>query len=515
MPKKSAKKNIILPTLTPVFYQQVIKNAAVRRAVTKDSHLFFFYIYFYHYVQYDIAPFQREIFALTEDETIKNAIIIAFRGSGKSTLITLSYVLWAILGKKQKKFIVILGQTQAQARQHLKNIKAELEGNLLLRADLGPFEEENFEWGLQGLVLPKYGAKIIAASTEQSIRGIRHLQHRPDLIIGDDLEDLTSIKTLEGRNKVHQWLTGEVLPAGSRNTQMILIGNLLHEDSLLMRLKDGITHGRFEGVFRMYPLLDEEGRCAWPAMFPTLDSIEAARKALGNENAWQREFLLKIVPEEDQIIMPEWIDNNYYHHLPDNTPAYELIETVTGIDLAISKEETADYTAMVTVKIYRKRETGERHLYILPHPVNKRLNFAETIVQVQTVADSLEHSSRTSFLVEDVAYQRAAIEQLQANRLYVKSFTPMGDKSTRLKLTTPFFKNGLIHLPQEGSKLLRQQLLGFGSEKHDDLVDALSMIILEQSRKPHPLPAGQISTFLSTPRGESGTIFGNIWKRKF
>ena len=101
-------------------------------------------------------------------------------------------------------------------------------------------------------------SRITAASTEQSIRGLRHNQYRPDLIIGDDVEDLASTKTRESRQKTYQWLTGEVIPAGDQNTRLIIIGNLLHEDSLLMHLKQDLEEKRIDGLFKTYPLFDEK-----------------------------------------------------------------------------------------------------------------------------------------------------------------------------------------------------------------------------------------------------------------
>ncbi len=131
----------------------MIKNRRVRTAITKDSHWYFFHFYFAHYVTYPTAPFQRDIIALTENEEIRSFFVVAFRGSGKSTIITTSYPLWAILGKQQKKFILILGQTRNQAKQHMMNLKRELESNNLLKNDLGPFQEESDEWGATSLVL--------------------------------------------------------------------------------------------------------------------------------------------------------------------------------------------------------------------------------------------------------------------------------------------------------------------------------------------------------------------------
>ena len=69
----------------------------------------------------------------------------------------------------------------------LKNLRTELENNHLLRHDLGPFREEEDEWRNTSLVISNYEARIMAVSVDQSVRGIRHKQHRPDLIICDDI----------------------------------------------------------------------------------------------------------------------------------------------------------------------------------------------------------------------------------------------------------------------------------------------------------------------------------------
>jgi len=193
MTKKSNEEKRII--------ERILKDTPARIAVARESHYLFFHTYFNQYVQYETADFQREMFKLTEDESTALSVIVAFRDSGKSSIITTSYPLWAILGKQQKKHILILSQTQDKARGHLRNIKHELENNEILRNDLGPFEEEHGEFGVQALVLSKFGAKISTGSVGQSIRGIRHREHRPDLIIADDIEDTQSVKTRKVETK--------------------------------------------------------------------------------------------------------------------------------------------------------------------------------------------------------------------------------------------------------------------------------------------------------------------------
>ena len=135
--------------------EKMIKDRKVRIAICRQSFFIFFHFYFAHYVKHETAPFQREIFYLIEQEKDKNLFIIAFRGSGKSTILTTAYPIWSILGEQQKKFVLILCQTKSQAKQHMMNLRRELEGNQLLKSDLGPFQEESDEWGSTSLVFSK------------------------------------------------------------------------------------------------------------------------------------------------------------------------------------------------------------------------------------------------------------------------------------------------------------------------------------------------------------------------
>lgn len=160
---------------------QMIKDKTFRLAMVKKSHYWFFHYYFGRkYAEFPTADFQREIFNLTENPDLRNIVITAFRGSAKSTIITLSYVIWSIVGEKQKKFILILGHTQMSTQKHLMNIKKELESNTTFRDDFGPFKEEVDQDGTQSILLPQYEANISTRSIGQNIRGIRHFQHRPD-----------------------------------------------------------------------------------------------------------------------------------------------------------------------------------------------------------------------------------------------------------------------------------------------------------------------------------------------
>lgn len=475
--------------------QKMISDQNFRLELVTGSHYWFAHCYFAHYITYPTAEFQKEMFSLTEDKDSGIIVVVAFRGSGKSTIFTLMYAIWAILGKQQKKFVIILSQTQRQARQHLVNLKQELERNKLLLQDLGPFEEEADEWGGYSLVIPKYNARITAASTEQSIRGLRHMQHRPDLIIADDIEDLQSVKTREGRDKAYKWLIGDVIPAGGPNTKLVVVGNLLHEDSVVMRLKAGIEEFKIDGVFKAYPLLNEEDKILWPGKYPTPEAIDSEKRKIGNEIAWQREYLLRIISDTERVVHPEWIQ--YYKK---SHPDSRLIYIATGVDLAISEKDTADYTAMVSAAVYENNVDYKKIIYILPNPVNERLTFPQTIERIKRLKEMFTNDSKCVYtFIENVGYQEAVIQQLKRDGCSAEGVQLHGqDKRARITLTTHMIPNGKILFPEKGAEELIQQLVGFGVERHDDLADAYSILILKMIEKNLTL-CGHFPSLKETP----------------
>jgi phage terminase large subunit-like protein len=467
--------------LTKLFFDQKF-----RREATRQNHSLFFNVYMHDYVKYPTANFQKEMFFLTEKESAHEIFVVAFRGSAKSTIFSLSYPIWAMLGKQEKKFIVILSQTQNQSRLILNNLKRELETNQLLIKDFGLLSETSREWSTNSLDIVRYGTRITAASSGETIRGLRHGSYRPDLIICDDVEDIASIKTLENRQRTHEWFTSEVLPLGDFGTRLVVVGNMLHEDSLMMKLKEYDENvGRYS-VFIEYPLVDDDGIILWPEKY-TQTAIDELRRSSMNDHTFEREYLLKIVPDDEQIIHREWI--KYYDFpLPakDVKPPREIL---IAVDLAIKKGAGRDFTT--AVPFYLTGFDKELQAYVLPFIINKQLDFPETVAELEKLSKELQRIFNVppKIYVESVGYQDAVVQQLlTVNKL---SAEPVGvgglDKISRLRIVSPYVQTGKVFFPKYGSETLLNQLLNIHSTKHDDLADAFSigMSKIIQSDRPY------------------------------
>ena len=472
--KKKLKKNE-LDTLIA----KIVSHQPSRIAATTKDHSMFFSVYFGpDYIQYASADLHHAMFAITEDESIKLAVITAFRSSGKSTICSTSYPLWAILGKQQKKFVLLLGQTQQKAQQLLDNVKHVMEPTEILRADLGPFQEERSQWCATALVISRFGAKIMIASAEQSVRGLRHRQYRPDLIIVDDIEDLESVKTKEGRDKTWDWLVGDVFQAGDdRRTKIIVVGNHLHEDSVLKRLEAHIATGNVPGAYRRFPIVNENGVSLWPARYPDAESIDEKRRGVPDEVTWHREYMLTIISTSERVVQPEWI--HYYDELPLGNPRL----TAFGIDLAVSEKASADCTAIVIGYLYGQGDDAK--IYILPYPVNERLAFPDQVSRIKALREfHLQKCWDVKIYVEAVAYQQALVQLLESYRYDVEAVPAKGgDKAARLRFATPYLKEGKVLFPRKGCEVLIAQLVGFGKEKHDDLADAFAYLVIKTAEK--------------------------------
>ena len=446
-------------------------HRATRVKLSSKSFYWFFHLYFYHYISYKTADFQKEMMDKASDPAIEHLVIMAFRGSGKSSIITTAFPIWAIIGELQKKYVVIVSQTQSQANQHLKNIAMELEDNKLMEKDLWPYNFEQNDTGTSVINLPKFNAKIIAMGREQSMRGLRSGPNRPDLIITDDVEDSNSTRTAQSRNTTFAWFTGELLPLGGPTTKYITIGNLLHKDCLLMRLKETIENGTRVGNFLEYPLMSEAGNILWPDRYPDIQSVKLQERRVANNVTWQREYMLHLVPDDDQIITDDMIQ--HYPEIP--SLLYGQMGTIIiGVDLATAQTDRADYTSMVTISV---RGNGDNmRMYIHPHPLNKHLLYPDTIKNLH-ILNRYHHSPK--FYIEQTAFQAAAVQQLQQEHFDVKGISPRADKRTRLSMISYKIKSGVILFPEKGAEELISQLVGFGIEKHDDLVDALTIAVIE------------------------------------
>ena len=415
---------------------------------------------FNKYITSEIPAFHLEIYETITSEA-QMIGIAAPRGHAKSTIVDMIFAAWNIAYKK-KHHIIILSDSYTQSEEFVNTLKSELEHN------------EVFNWLYSDLMSDKWssgefetatGIKVSAKGLGMKIRGLKYRQYRPDLIIIDDLENDEAVSSITQRKKLKNYVLRGVIPALAVDGQLIMIGTILHQDSLLKKIIDkreefgGWTVKKYQAL--TYSATGEVIESLWPGVWPTdkllrMKNDSTFEKYLGSI-VFEQEYQNNPRSIEDTLINPDWI--KFYEILPEG------LERVMAVDPAISKKDTADPSA---IEVWGKRTVNGFTDYYCLNATNKRLNFPELQREIRMLDTRF---SPTVVLVETTAYQEALRQSLEG--LPTKGINPDKDKVRRLLKVQPLFEGGHVYLRRDQIELFDQltTFTGVGDE-HDDLVDA-------------------------------------------
>lgn len=190
------------------------------------------------------------------------------RGHAKSTNFTFKDTLHAVL-YEYKHYPIILSDSSDQAEGFLTDIKTELEDNSAIIEDFGSLKGKVWKGSV---LLTSTDIKVEAIGSGKKIRGRRHRNWRPDLIVLDDIENDENVNTPEQRKKLESWFYKAVSKAGDTYTDIVYIGTILHYDSLLSKvLKNPEYHCvKYRGV--IHPAKKQELWDAWEAIYTDLEN---------------------------------------------------------------------------------------------------------------------------------------------------------------------------------------------------------------------------------------------------
>ena len=213
----------------------------IRREMGRKSILDFARLYFSEYMTSPPAEFHEEICRVLiemSDKRQKSFAVAAPRGHAKSTVVSLFYVVWSICYVKEN-YILFFSSSSRQAVSLMEDIKTAFETNEKLIRDFPEVchvgESANrLQWTQQEIVTGNK-IKVQALGFEQNMRGLKAGKSRPTLVIFDDIDGDKNTYTAEAREKLLKWFKGTVRFIGSKRTNMVAVGTLLHPESLLSR----------------------------------------------------------------------------------------------------------------------------------------------------------------------------------------------------------------------------------------------------------------------------------------
>lgn len=214
---------------------------------------------------------------------------MAFRGGAKSTLAEEAIVLAAAM--QLVKSVIILGSNSDRANDRLRAIKHEIETNEKIYQLFG--ELMGPTWNEAKIVLTN-GVVMQAFGRGQSLRGVKHLDIRPDFCFADDIEEEEHVRSPDARAETLSWFMSVVLPALDKGARVRVNATPLDRDALPLTLAK-----QPNWVTRVYPIehIDEHGerQATWPARFPLawVDDKRREYYSLGLTHEFEREYMCK------------------------------------------------------------------------------------------------------------------------------------------------------------------------------------------------------------------------------
>jgi predicted phage terminase large subunit-like protein len=203
--------------------------------------------------------------------------LIGPRGSAKSTIATLCYVLRAAV-EGWERYIWIVSDTKEQAQTHLENVKSELASNKRLAEYYPHAVGRGGHWRATSIQLSN-GVVIESFGTGQQIRGRRYGEVRPTLIVCDDLQNDSHMSSAGQREASRQWFHGTLLNAGTCDTNLINLATALHREALALELhrSPGWVSRNFPAIIHMPTNTELWDR--WESIYCDVENANASAAA--------------------------------------------------------------------------------------------------------------------------------------------------------------------------------------------------------------------------------------------
>ena len=428
--------------------------------------------------------------------------VAAPRGHAKSTNLTFKGTMHSTL-YGYKHYPIIISDSSEQAEGFLDNIRVEFEENTAILEDFGSLAGSVWR---SNVLVTKTNIKIEAIGSGKKIRGRKHRNWRPDLIILDDVENDENVRTPEQRKKLKDWFDKAVSKSGDDYTDIVYIGTLLHYDSLLAKT---LTNPAYRSIKykAVIPFSQADDLWQqWESIFTDLSNDDRESEALaffqahkeamleGTQVLWAEklsyyDLMVMRVSEgeasfnseeqnepinpDDCLFMEEWFD--YYNEAEVNfgDPAFDFFGF---IDPSLGKTKRSDFSAIVTLAKHK----GSGYMYVVDADIERRHPdriIADVLAKERWLRASFGHGYRKLgaetnqfqwFLKEELAKASAKAGLY----LPIEEVQQTSDKVMRIQTLQPDVKNKYIKFNRRHKRLL-EQLTQFPMGAHDDGPDAL------------------------------------------
>lgn len=365
--------------------------------------------------------FHREAWALYCSDAIA-AMVVAPRDHAKSTALTTDYILAECLFRTSD-YVILVGSTEDGAAEQLGNITEELTENDDLVREFGVAKFLRTST-TDVIVEMKDGHRfrILARGAEQRIRGRLWKGKRPNLLVCDDQEDDEQVENADRRAKFRRWFFRAAKQALSKSGRIRVHGTILHEDSLLSRLRRNKTWKHL--FYRAHASFDDFSDILWPERWSE-DQLRARRQEFvedGDAAGYSQEFLNDPLDNSEAFLRKE----EFRAMSPDDYDSPKII--CASADFAVSKADKANRSSF---------NVGGKDVNNLLHYLDFRVGRWDPVEWMDEMFSIQERWNPEIFWVEDGVIWKAVkpmiLREMQVRdiRINIEAVPSIKDKATR------------------------------------------------------------------------------------
>lgn len=404
--------------------------------------------------------------------------VIAPRDHAKSTALTFDYILAEALFRRSD-YIILIGATEEAAQEQMSNISDELHENDDLRAE---FKIAKFITDTKtDLIVEMHDGhrfRILGRGAEQKIRGRLWNGKRPNLMVCDDMEDDEQVENADRRRKFRKWFFRAAKQALGKKGRIRVHGTILHEDSLLNRLrKNSVWKHLF---YKAHNSFDDFSDILWPERWSEAELRMKRQEFIDDNDAsgYSQEILNDPFDNTEAFIRKE--DMLAMNEEDFDTPK----KLAVGCDFAVSKADKANRTSFTV---------GGLCVADFVHVIDQRLgrwDTAEWIDELFDIQDRYgkDETADLTFFVEDGVIWKAVWPTLKKEMrkrgiwLNLHPILPVKDKAVRGRPYQKRSKGGGMKYNKKASwygpyeaEILR--FTGFGDAVADDQFDSTALLV--------------------------------------
>lgn len=411
---------------------------------------------------YQVEPCHQAI--LQHITTAKKTLDLAPRGFGKSTVGDIGYCLWKIVQDRNIRILVV-SNTQSQAEAFLREMKYHLTSNSLLTGMYGQFKSD--KWTESELIVTERTISAKEATVTALGASGAVISKHFDLIIADDVVDFESARTELQRKRLSEWYRTSLLPCLEPHGELRVLGTRYHPLDLYQGVIDS---GQY--AVQIQSAISPDNKSLWAEKF-TIQFLRDKQAELGSI-IFDMQYMNDIsLARQGKIFRYDWFSFYSPESLTPQVTGQMKMKIYQGVDLAISKSETADYFVIMTIGI-----TQYKDIYILDM-FRDRISFNQ---QIEIIKRKAEQWQPISIGIESNAYQAALPQSLiSTTHLPIKELVTVKDKVTRGQKRSALFENRKVYMKKDMT-IMMDELCLFPDAAHDDTFDAFDLAVTVADR---------------------------------